>query len=117
MVGRGSHDPCAQADMRVLSEVVSRRIDATEPQRRFTRWQNLGSRQCLIASPAVAVRSDLSIPICYSLGGCSRRSRTQVHQASDRFADVRFRIAYLGPDPLVAEAICSGNWASSSRLI
>ena len=28
MVGRGSHDPCAGADMRVLSEVVSRRVES-----------------------------------------------------------------------------------------
>ena len=30
MVGRGSHDPCAKADMRILSEIVTRRSSVAD---------------------------------------------------------------------------------------
>ncbi len=109
MVGRGSRDPCAQADMRLLSEVISRRVEVAEV---FTAFYAMADPRLPTVLDRVALSGRFSEVIVHPhllfAGRLFEAIATQVHQASDRFADVQFRISnYLGPDPLVADAICA----------
>ena len=109
MVGRGSTDPCAQADMKVLSEVVSRRIDVAEV---FTAFYAMADPPLPEVLDYVANSGRFSAvvghPHLLFTGRLYEAISRQVDQASTRFADIQFRLSsYLGPDPLVADAICA----------
>ncbi|WP_286177758.1 sirohydrochlorin chelatase [Rhodopirellula sp. JC639] len=107
MVGRGSYDPCAKADMRVLGEIVARRCGIgqhavgfyamAEPKVPET-LDELAARpgiQTVIVQPHLLFQGRL-----YDAIG------TQVREASQRHPDVRFVVGdYLGPTPEVAEAL------------
>ncbi len=109
MVGRGSHDPCAQADMRVLSEVVSRRVAAAwtttafyamaQPRLPDVLERVAGSGQC----DAIVV-----FPHLLFEGRLYQSIVRQTEQAAQKHPQVRLLTSpYLGPDPLVAEAIAA----------
>lgn len=107
MVGRGNRDPCAQADMRVLSEVVRFRIDVQLVATAFYAMAQprlTDVLQRVAASgrvDAVAVHPHLLFE-----GRLHQAIGEQTGQAAATHPSVRFVTSpYLGPDPLVADAI------------
>ncbi|MCA9140441.1 MAG: sirohydrochlorin chelatase [Planctomycetales bacterium] len=107
MVGRGSHDPCATADMRVLGEIVARRggfcnravgfYAMAEPKLPRVLDQvaaNPGIRT-VIVQPHLLFQGRLYDAIC-----------RQVQEAADRHSGIRFVVGdYLGPTVEVADAL------------
>jgi sirohydrochlorin cobaltochelatase len=107
MVGRGSYDPCAQADMRVLAEVVGRGVDVASLVTAFYAMANprlpivldelAGSRQfdAIVVQPHLLFEGRLHQAI---LG--------QTDQARQKHPTIQWIDSdYLGPDQLVARAI------------
>ena len=107
MVGRGNRDPCAQADMRVLSEVVSRRVDVARVETAFY----------AMAEPSLPVvlqqlaqngryKTIVVHPHLLFAGRLFQAISRQVEQTAESFANVDFQLSpYLGPDRRVADAI------------
>ncbi len=107
MVGRGNRDPCAQADMRLLSEVVSRRCGLAHV---FTAFYAMAqpSLSDLLRQVGQSGKFDCVIvhPHLLFTGRLFQAIADQVDRVAKEFAGVDFRLSpYLGPDPLVAEAI------------
>ncbi|WP_233902971.1 sirohydrochlorin chelatase [Stieleria maiorica] len=106
-VGRGSYDPCAKADMRVLGEIVARRCGIgghavgfyamAEPKVPET-LDELATRP--------GIRTVIVQPHLLFQGRLYDAIGTQVHEASQRHPNVQFVVGdYLGPTPEVAEAL------------
>ncbi len=109
MVGRGSHDPCAQADMRVLSEVVRSRVDASLVVTAFyamalPRLPDVLDRVAGSGRfDAIAVHPHLLFE-----GRLYQAIQKQTAEVAAKYPSVRLVTSpYLGPDPLVADAIAA----------
>ncbi|TWU58801.1 Sirohydrochlorin cobaltochelatase [Rubripirellula tenax] len=109
MVGRGSHDPCAAADMRVLTEVVRRRV----PMAHFeTAFYAMATPRVpdVLDKVASSGRFDAVIvhPHLLFSGRLYGAIQKQSTEASSRHPGVRFIVSdYLGPDRRVAKAIAA----------
>ncbi len=107
MVGRGSHDPCAQADMRVLASVVSRRFNVAHLTTAFYAMAN--PRLPTVLDELAASRQFDTIAVQPHLlfeGRLFQAILRQTAEASERSPSIQWiHSEYLGPDPLVAEAI------------
>lgn len=124
MVGRGSHDPCARSDMFVLTEVVKHRINQLAIES-----DNLDFVTCFyaMAQPRlpdvlqiVAADERIRRVVVYSHllfeGRLYQAIKQQVAGIANQFTQKKFLVCdYLGPDPLVAEAI-SGRAFDSVAL-
>lgn len=107
MVGRGNRDPCAQADMKVLTEVVAHRF----------RFRCATTAFYAMAPPSLAdvlaelagsgeIRTILVQPHLLFAGRLYQAICRQVAEAASRFPQVRFCTTdYLGPQPEIAAAI------------
>ncbi|MEM9585814.1 MAG: sirohydrochlorin chelatase [Planctomycetota bacterium] len=114
MVGRGSYDPCAQADMRVLSTVIGSRLRIDQVETAFYAMAEPRLPTVLdsVASSVLARDSDrpqvLVQPHLLFDGRLYRSIQQQIEEAADRHPEVTFVLGdYLGPDRLVAEAIAA----------
>ena len=107
MVGRGSRDPCAKSDMRVLTEVVRSRIHVghmatafyamTDPKVPEVLDELAGRRgvQRIVVYPHLLFHGRLYEAIV-----------RQVEDARSRHPGVRFTVTdYLGPVPAIASAL------------
>ena len=107
MVGRGSHDPCAKADMRILTELVKARsclthvfttfYAMTEPRLPDTLEElaNSGQFDTIIIQPHLLFEGRLNQAIM-----------KQTREAEVKYPSIQWLISsYLGPDPMVAAAI------------
>ncbi|MEM9645636.1 MAG: CbiX/SirB N-terminal domain-containing protein, partial [Planctomycetota bacterium] len=107
MVGRGSHDPCAQADMRLLSEVVSRRNPDAVFQTAF--YAMAEPKLPEVIDQVVGMnRFDRIVvqPHLLFMGRLYEAIGRQVEQAQHRHPGVEFVVGdYLGPVDGVARAI------------
>ncbi|WP_442508077.1 sirohydrochlorin chelatase [Novipirellula sp. SH528] len=107
MVGRGSHDPCAQADMRVLSEVVSHRLGIANPSTSFYAMAKPRFAETL-EQQARHNRQILIHPHLLFDGRLFQAIQKIVTQVQAKFPDVDIRLSsYLGPHELVARAIAA----------
>lgn len=107
VVGRGNRDPCAQADLRVLTECVVRRRRPRLARTAFYAMASPTLPQVLddIASTA-GIRQVLVMPHLLFAGAIDRSIAGQLHQAAERHPQVRFHAGrYLGPDARIAAAI------------
>jgi sirohydrochlorin cobaltochelatase len=107
LVGRGSYDPCAQADMRVLGEVVARRLQAPEHAVAFYAMAEPKLPAVLdeIASRP-GIRRVIVQPHLLFQGRLFDAIGRQVTEAAGRHPDVRFCLGdYLGPNAPVAAAL------------
>jgi sirohydrochlorin cobaltochelatase len=109
MVGRGSRDPCAQADMRVLAELVARRLGVADVATAFYAMAQPRLAEVLdrVArdSPSASV---IVYPHLLFSGRLFEAIGRQVTEAAERYRQVQFRLAdYLGPDRRVAEALAA----------
>ncbi|EMI19722.1 sirohydrochlorin cobaltochelatase [Rhodopirellula maiorica SM1] len=109
MVGRGSHDPCAQADMRVLSEVVSYRLGITNPSTSFYAMAKPRFAETLEQQARHSrSRKILIHPHLLFDGRLFQAIQQIVTQAQAKFPDVEIRLSsYLGPHELVAQSIAA----------
>lgn len=107
MVGRGSYDPCARADMLVLSELISARLPVASVETAFyamcePRLPNVLHRVAL----RPAVHSIVVQPHLLFEGRLNQAICALVSEAATRHPNVTFRTsAYLGPDSRIAEAL------------
>ena len=109
MVGRGSHDPCAQADMRVLTEVIGRRFQFTHVA---TAYYAMADPKLPDVLDQVAARGDIDTvivqPHLLFEGRLFQAIERQVTEASERHPSIQFETTgYLGPEQNVAAAIAS----------
>ena len=107
MVGRGSHDPCAQADMRVLAEVVSRRVDVGLVATAFYAMANPRLPEVMEQLASSGRYDTIAVqPHLLFEGRLFQAILGQIEEASKRHPSIQWiHSEYLGPDPLVAEAI------------
>ncbi len=109
MVGRGSYDPCAKADMRVLTEVVSYR----HPPVRFeTAFYAMAEPKLPQVIDRVAVTGRFGTivvqPHLLFMGRLYEAIEGQVEQARSRYPEIDFIVGdYLGPVDAVARAIAN----------
>jgi len=109
MVGRGSHDPCAKADMRVLSEIISHRSFAAEVITTFYAMTEPRLPDTL-ETVAVSGRFDTVVvqPHLLFEGKLNEAILNQTKKAADRHPSLQWLTSgYLGPDPLLANAIAN----------
>jgi len=107
MVGRGSHDPCAKADMRILSEIISRRSSVAEVMTTFYAMTEPRLPDTLEAV-AESGRFDTVLvqPHLLFEGRLYQAILGQTQEAADRHPSLQWLTSgYLGPDPLLADAI------------
>ncbi len=109
MVGRGNRDPCAQADMRVLSEVVARRCAFSQVLTAFYAMAEPSLPDALdqVASSerfeAIIVHPHLLFE-----GRLYQAIAGQVDRAASRHPKLRFQLGnYLGPEMEIAKAIAA----------
>ena len=109
MVGRGSHDPCAQADMRVLTAVVRYRLAVAEVTTAFYAMAN-PKLPAVIDTVAATGRFDTIIVYPHLLfeGRLHQAIVRQTNEAAERCSAITFKTAnYLGPEPLVADSLAA----------
>lgn len=107
MVGRGSHDPCAKADMRILSEIVTRRSSVADVITSFYAMTEPRLPDTL-EQIAMSGRFDAVVvqPHLLFEGRLNQAILDQANDAANRHPSVQWLTSgYLGPDPLLAEAI------------
>lgn len=120
MVGRGSYDPCAQADMRLLAELLRHRVSVARVETAFYAMAvpKLPDVIDRIASDALSGKSSpggesmskieaiVVQPHLLFTGRLFEAIGRQCDEAQRRHPGIRVVCSrYLGPDPLVAEAI------------
>ncbi len=107
VVGRGNRDPCAQADLRVLTECVIHRRRPRWHRTAFYAMATPSLPQALAeAAAAPGIRHVIVLPHLLFAGEIDRAIASQVDQAAAQTASVRFHCGrYLGPDPRIAAAL------------
>lgn len=107
MVGRGSYDPCAKADMRMLGEIVGHHCGIRNRSVGFYAMTEPKLPEVLdeVASRA-GIRSVIIQPHLLFQGRLYDAIQSQVDQAAGRHPNVSFILGgYLGPTEAVAEAL------------
>jgi len=107
MVGRGSHDPCAQADMRVLTECVASRRELKIRKTAFYAMATPKLPETLDQIAASADVSDVIIqPHILFEGSIHQSILAIVAAARHRHPNIRFWCSgYLGPEPELVTAL------------
>lgn len=114
MVGRGSHDVCARSDMFVLSEVIKHRLESPAPDHAkiscSTCFYAMAQPRLPEVLQTVASQTHIRNIIVYAHllfeGRLYQSISKQVAEAAEQFAAKKFTLCdYLGPDPLVANAL------------
>ena len=119
MVGRGSRDPCASADMKVLTEVIAKRFGFSQTLTAYyamaeprvpevlDQLASSGKFQSIVVQPHLLFHGRLYQAIC-----------KQVDEASQRHPQIRFATCdYLGPEIEIAKAIAARINYESTRAI
>jgi sirohydrochlorin cobaltochelatase len=109
MVGRGNRDPCAQADMRVLSELIAHRFQFSA---HFTAFYALAQPSLSEVLDEVAqghrFHSVVVHPHLLFAGRLFQSISDIVDQAASQYPRVKFQLGnYLGPEPEIAQAIAA----------
>jgi sirohydrochlorin cobaltochelatase len=107
MVGRGNRDPCAQADMRVLSQVVAARLDVAAT---YTAFYAMAEPKLRDVLSHVADRGEFDAIVIHPhllfAGRLHDAIGKQVEESAHKFPHISFILApYLGPVAEVATAI------------
>ncbi|MDE0865009.1 MAG: sirohydrochlorin chelatase [Rubripirellula sp.] len=109
MVGRGSHDPCAQADMRILSEITARKIDVAEVVTAFYAMAE-PRLPAILDEVAETGRFDAVVvhPHLLFEGRLNQAIIRQTKEAAVKYRSLQWLTsAYLGPDACIADAIAA----------
>ena len=113
MVGRGSYDPCAQADMRILTALIGHRMNFADA---LTAFYAMAQPKLPTVLDDVATRSvgtDIGVatnvivqPHLLFQGRLYDAIERQVDEAAQRHPSIRFHLGdYLGPSAEVTRAI------------
>lgn len=107
MVGRGSHDPCATADMKVLGEIVARRCGFSKHAVGFYAMAEPKLPQVLDqVATRPGIRSIVVQPHLLFQGRLYDAICGQVQSARQRHPEIKFVVGdYLGPTAQVADAL------------
>jgi len=107
MVGRGSHDPCAQADMRVFTECVAAKRGFKVRRTVFYAMAKPTLPESLDELAALGEISDVLIqPHILFEGSIHQSIRSIVDEARSRHSNIRFWCSsYLGPEPELVDAL------------
>lgn len=119
MVGRGSHDPCAQADMRLLTELVGWRFGVAGVETAFYAMARPTLPEVLDRlAGSQDVDAIIVQPHLLFQGAIRDAVGRLVDEASERHRQVRFLVSpHMGPDRRVAAAIAARIEAlSPSRM-
>jgi sirohydrochlorin cobaltochelatase len=106
-VGRGSRDPCAQADTRVLAEVLGSKLGVRQTHTAFYAMASPCLVQMLdfVAGPEQG-RHVIVYPHLLFAGEIYRSIAKQVQDSANKAPHTRFYLAsYLGAQPEVAQAV------------
>ena len=106
-VGRGSFNPCAEADMRILGEIVARRLGFSHHAVGFYAMAQPRLPEVLDRIVEQSeVRSVIVQPHLLFQGRLYDAIRRQVGEASERHQGIQFVVGdYLGPVTEVADAL------------
>ena len=117
MVGRGSRAPCATADMRVLSELVRSRLGFEDVATAFYAMADPRLPDVLDQVAETTRRSTVIVqPHLLFDGRLYQAIAQQVAEANERHPGIHFELSrYLGPNPLIAEAIAARACETDSR--
>ncbi len=107
MVGRGSRDPCAQADLRVLAELIDHRLGVAET---LTSFYAMAEPKFADQLQRVAASGRFEMimvhPHLLFAGRLYQAIVDQTDEVAKAFPAIQFVIGqYLGPDQQVARAI------------
>jgi sirohydrochlorin cobaltochelatase len=106
-VGRGSYDPCAQADMRVFGALLGHRLPVGRTETAFYAMAEPRLPQVLdrlAADPAI--EAIIVQPHLLFQGQVRDAVQRQVDEAAERHRRIAFQtLPHLGPDPRVAAAL------------
>lgn len=107
VVGRGSRDPCAQADMRLLTELIGRRLPFPRVETAFYAMANPSLPEVLDRlAGSDEVQAVIVQPHLLFRGAIRDAIGRQVEQASERHRQLTFLTSpHLGPDRRIAAAI------------
>ncbi|MEO1528592.1 MAG: sirohydrochlorin chelatase [Planctomycetota bacterium] len=116
-VGRGSYDPCAQADMRLLGEIVASRLSLQHHAVAFYAMAEPRLPEVLDQVACTSGVANLIVqPHLLFQGRLYDAIKRQVNEAMQRHPAMRFFVGeYLGPVAAVADAIASRIEATSVR--
>lgn len=107
VVGRGSHDPCAQADLRVLTACAARRCPVRRAEVAFYAMAEPKLDHVIASLAADPEVHDVIIqPHLLFQGAIHRTIRQQVAVAAAADSSHHYQVAdYLGPDPAVVASL------------
>lgn len=107
LVGRGSHDPCAQADTRVLAALLGHRLPVAHSATAFYAMAQPDVPNVLNKLATCGQFDEIIIqPHLLFAGRLHQAILKQVDSAAQQHQAIQFYVAdYLWPDPLVAQAI------------
>ncbi|MEE2935519.1 MAG: sirohydrochlorin chelatase [Planctomycetota bacterium] len=107
LVGRGNRDPCAQADMQVMTEVIRHRIACGELTMAFYAMAKPSLPEVLDRLASTSRFDQILVyPHLLFQGRLLEAIERQIQEAAIRHPDIGFLAAkHLGPDPSIAEAI------------
>ncbi len=107
MVGRGSYDPCATTDMKLLTHWVAGQRKAAVVTTGFYAMAQPSLPDVLQAVTAIpSIRSVIVQPHLLFEGALYQSIIAQVQLVAKQFPDKRFTVSkYLGPEPEVADAV------------
>jgi len=109
MVGRGSYDPCASTDMQVLTELVKHRTDFASVSTAFYAMANPRLPEVLEQlSSNDQIDAVIVQPHLLFEGRLYQAIAKIVAETAKKYSHIRWMISgYLGPDPLVAQALAT----------
>ena len=109
MVGRGSHDPCAQADMRVLTAIVNHKLGFHGASTSFYAMAQPRLPEVIDAVISSGNYDAVIVqPHLLFAGRLYQAIETQAREARERHPSIAIHLSqYLGPDIRVAQAIAA----------
>jgi sirohydrochlorin cobaltochelatase len=118
MVGRGNRDPCAQADMRVLSELVDHRVESVSTYTAFYAMAEPKLTDVLDSVAASDAYGSIIVhPHLLFEGRLHQAITEQTQQVASKFSPIRFEMSpYLGPSEHVAQAIADRVSAAATLV-
>lgn len=118
MVGRGNRDPCAQADMRVLSELVDHRVESVSTYTAFYAMAEPKLTDVLESVGASDAYDSIIVhPHLLFEGRLHQAITEQVNLAANKFQTIPITMSrYLGPTRQVAQAIADRVMVAESLL-
>ena len=114
MVGRGSHDPCASADMKVLTEVIRRRFDFVKTRTAYYAMAQPALKEVLIEmAQDSSTKTVIVQPHLLFHGRLYEAIGRIVSEVAAEYSNKKFVLSsYLGPNIHIANSIAARTFSS-----